>query len=89
MRVKDRAVVITGAGGLGSGRAIAIGFASEGARVVVSDVQDEGGRETIRLIERNGGQGVFRHTDVRIDRRGQKPHPFRRRDVRPHRSPCE
>lgn len=43
MRVKDRAVVITGAGGLGSGRAIAIGFASEGARVVVSDVQDEGG----------------------------------------------
>lgn len=43
MRVKDRAVVITGAGRLGSGRAIAIGFASEGARVVVSDVQDEGG----------------------------------------------
>lgn len=67
MRVKDRAVVITGAGGLGPGRAIAIGFASEGARVVVSDVQDEAGRETIRLIERNGGQGVFRHTDVRIE----------------------
>jgi NAD(P)-dependent dehydrogenase (short-subunit alcohol dehydrogenase family) len=67
MQVKDRAVVVTGAGGFGSGRAIALRFASEGARVVVSDFQDEGGRETVRLTERNGGQGVFRHADVRIE----------------------
>jgi len=67
MQVKDRAVVVTGAGGLGSGRAIALKFSSEGARVVVSDFWDEGGRETVRLIERNRGQGVFRHADVRIE----------------------
>src|SRR5215475_4057430 len=67
MQVKDRAVVVTGAGGPGSGRAIALRFSSEGARVVVSDFQDEGGRETLRLIEGKRGQGVFCHTDVRIE----------------------
>jgi NAD(P)-dependent dehydrogenase (short-subunit alcohol dehydrogenase family) len=67
MQVKDRAVVVTGAGGTGSGRAIALRFAHAGARVVASDVQDDGGRETVRLIEQNGGQGVFHHADVRVE----------------------
>jgi len=67
MQVKDRTVIVTGAGGTGSGRTIALRFAREGARVVVSDFQDEGGRETVRLIEQSGGSGVFRHADVRVE----------------------
>jgi NAD(P)-dependent dehydrogenase (short-subunit alcohol dehydrogenase family) len=67
MQVKDRTVIVTGAGGSGSGRAIALLFAREGALVVASDFQDEGGRETAGLIEQSGGRGVFRHADVRVE----------------------
>jgi NAD(P)-dependent dehydrogenase (short-subunit alcohol dehydrogenase family) len=67
MQVKDRTVIVTGAGGSGSGRAIALRLAREGALVVASDFQDEGGRETARLIEQSGGRGIFRHADVRVE----------------------
>jgi NAD(P)-dependent dehydrogenase (short-subunit alcohol dehydrogenase family) len=67
MQIKERTVIVTGAGGSGSGRAIARRFAREGARVVVSDFQDEGGRETVRLIEQSGGSGIFHHADVRVE----------------------
>ena len=41
--------IVTGAG-QGIGRAIALSYAAEGARVVVSDINDEMGKETVRLI---------------------------------------
>jgi 3(or 17)beta-hydroxysteroid dehydrogenase len=60
-----RVVIVTGAGGIGCGRAIASRFAAGGASVVVSDVSADGGRETARLIESRGGRARFRAADVR------------------------
>ncbi|ELZ99401.1 SDR family oxidoreductase [Haloferax sulfurifontis] len=55
--------VVTGAGS-GIGRATAEAFAAEGARVVVSDVNIEGGDETVARIEEAGGTATFVETDV-------------------------
>jgi NAD(P)-dependent dehydrogenase (short-subunit alcohol dehydrogenase family) len=60
-----RVVIVTGAGGTGCGRAIAARFAAGGAAVVASDVNETGGHETVRMIERAGGRAVFFRTDVR------------------------
>jgi len=57
--------LITGAGS-GFGRAGSILFAKEGAKVVVVDINDEGGRETVRLIKENGGEASYIHADVGI-----------------------
>jgi NAD(P)-dependent dehydrogenase (short-subunit alcohol dehydrogenase family) len=57
--------VVTGAGGTGCGRAIALRFAREHAAVVVSDVNEAGGAETVRLVESAGGRAVFCGADVR------------------------
>jgi NAD(P)-dependent dehydrogenase (short-subunit alcohol dehydrogenase family) len=50
MMLRGKIAVVTGAGS-GIGRAVALAYAREGARVVVSDVAEEPGRETVRLIE--------------------------------------
>lgn len=63
MRLRDKVAIITGAAS-GIGRATAILFAQEGAKVVVADVNDEGGKETVSLISKQGGEAVFVHTDV-------------------------
>lgn len=55
--------IVTGSG-QGIGRAIALSYAAEGARVVVSDINDEMGNETVRLITDAGGTAVFVHCDV-------------------------
>jgi NAD(P)-dependent dehydrogenase (short-subunit alcohol dehydrogenase family) len=60
--------LVTGAGGDGSGRAIARRFARENVTVVVSDLDDNGGMETVRLIEADGGRATFYHCDVRDER---------------------
>jgi NAD(P)-dependent dehydrogenase (short-subunit alcohol dehydrogenase family) len=60
---EDRVVVLTG-GSSGIGRATAVAFARAGARVVVADINDEGGQQTVRLVEEAGGEGKFVHTDV-------------------------
>src|SRR5258707_5970598 len=67
MTLKDKAVVVTGSGGLGCGRAIAFRFAREGSFVIVSDINQVGGLETVREIELQGGQAAFCRTDVRIE----------------------
>jgi NAD(P)-dependent dehydrogenase (short-subunit alcohol dehydrogenase family) len=67
MELKGQTAVITGAGGAGSGRAIASRFAREGARVVVCDINETGGLETVRRIESEGGTAAFRRTDVRVE----------------------
>ena len=65
MLLKDRTAIVTGAAS-GIGRAVALAYAREGARVVVADVAEEGGRETVRLVERatNGAQAVFVKADA-------------------------
>jgi 3-oxoacyl-[acyl-carrier protein] reductase len=63
MRLADKIAIITGAGS-GLGRASAILFASEGAKVVVADINDAGGEETVAAIRDSGGEAIFVHTDV-------------------------
>ncbi len=63
MRFKDRVAVITGAAS-GIGRATALAFAAEGARVVVADINEAGGLETVRAVKDRGGEAVFVRADV-------------------------
>jgi NAD(P)-dependent dehydrogenase (short-subunit alcohol dehydrogenase family) len=65
MNVNGKTVIVTGSGGPGCGRAIALRFARKGANVVVTDINDEAGRETRAEIERAGGRCAYRHADVR------------------------
>lgn len=58
-----KVALVTGASG-GIGRASAIGFARSGAAVVVSDVNEAGGAETVSLIVAEGGRAVFQKCDV-------------------------
>lgn len=67
MKLAGKVAIITGSGGGGTGRATACRFAREGAAVVVSDVNDPGGRETVALIEAESGRAAFCHADVRAE----------------------
>jgi len=64
LNVSQKVGIVTGGGGSGCGRAIATTFAERGAAVVVSDINDAGGQETVRLIEQRGGRAAFLHADV-------------------------
>jgi NAD(P)-dependent dehydrogenase (short-subunit alcohol dehydrogenase family) len=58
-----KVALVTGAAG-GIGRAAALGFARAGASVVVADVNEAGGNETVALAEAAGGRAKFVHADV-------------------------
>lgn len=65
MRLENKVTLITGAAG-GIGRETAVLFAAEGAKIVVVDVNDEGGAETVAMIEEAGGAAVYQHADVSV-----------------------
>src|SRR5690348_13248690 len=62
-QLSGKAVIITGAGS-GIGRAAALVFAREGARVMAADVSEEGGAETVAMIAKQGGEAKFHRCDV-------------------------
>lgn len=66
----NKVVLITGAAG-GIGRATAILFAQQQAKVVVSDINHAGGAETVALIHQAGGEALFIPCDVTKDQEVQ------------------
>jgi NAD(P)-dependent dehydrogenase (short-subunit alcohol dehydrogenase family) len=59
----EKVAIVTGAAS-GIGRASALFYAREGAKVGVSDISEEGGQRTVRLIQDGGGEAFFVTTDV-------------------------
>lgn len=62
-RVEGKIALVTG-GASGIGRATAIKFAQEGAKVAVADIAVAGGEETVQMIEKAGGEAIFIKTDL-------------------------
>ena len=61
--LEGKIALVTGSAG-GIGRAAAIEMARQGASVIVSDVNDEGGEETLSTIRDEGGKAEYVHADV-------------------------
>lgn len=66
-RLEDKVALVTGSAS-GIGRGIAVVFAREGARVVVTDINGDGGQETVDMIEKKGGEAIFISADLRESR---------------------
>jgi NAD(P)-dependent dehydrogenase (short-subunit alcohol dehydrogenase family) len=68
MKLQSRSVVITGSGS-GIGRSCALGFAKEGANIVVADIHLDAAEETVRQIHAAGGKAIACQADVsKLDR---------------------
>lgn len=63
---EQRVAVITGAAA-GIGRATALAFAARGARVVVADIDEQGGQHVVGAARENGGEAMFVRCDVTRD----------------------
>ena len=63
MRLANKVAIITGSAS-GMGQAAAVLFASEGARVVVTDINERAGAETVKTIRDDGGTAIFINADV-------------------------
>ncbi|MGA8849271.1 MAG: SDR family NAD(P)-dependent oxidoreductase [Dehalococcoidia bacterium] len=68
MRLKDKVAIVVGAGsirpGMGNGKATAILFAKEGAKVACVDLRLEAAEETVDTIKRQGGQAIAISADA-------------------------
>jgi NAD(P)-dependent dehydrogenase (short-subunit alcohol dehydrogenase family) len=62
-KLQDKVAIITGAAS-GIGAAGAMLFAKEGATVVVADINDKAGNETVKLIKKAGRSAIYIHVDV-------------------------
>mgnify|MGYP001295990348 FL=1 len=63
MRLQGKVAIITGGGG-GIGRATAVRFAQEGARLLIADINEEECIKTVNLVKEIGGTAEFIRTDV-------------------------
>lgn len=64
-RFINKVVLVTG-GASGIGRACCLDFADEGATVVIADVNEEGGNETVSMLKAKGNESLFIKTDVSV-----------------------
>lgn len=71
MRLQEQAAIITGAA-TGIGRASALLFAREGARVMLADVAEENGRSVVDEIRQQGGTAEFLRIDVSIRQENER-----------------
>ena len=62
-RLDGKVALVTG-GASGIGRATALAFAREGAKLIIADIQVDGGHQTVHMITENGGAAIFVRTDV-------------------------
>ena len=62
-RLKDKVAIVTAAGS-GIGRASAILFAQEGAKVIISDIDPNKGEDTVKTIKQSGGEAFFVKADA-------------------------
>ena len=58
-----KVALVTGAAS-GIGRATALTFAREGAKLVIADMNEDGGQQTVHMITENGGEATFVQVDV-------------------------
>ena len=63
-RLDEKVAIITGSGS-GIGRASSVLFAKEGAKVIVAELDEGAGRETVELVQAAGGDALFVSTDIR------------------------
>lgn len=66
MKLKDKVALVTG-GASGIGRQAAFALAREGAAVMVTDIDDAGGQETVAAIGKAGGRAAYAHQDVKSE----------------------
>jgi NAD(P)-dependent dehydrogenase (short-subunit alcohol dehydrogenase family) len=62
-RVEGKVALVTG-GASGIGRATAFAFAREGAKLIIADMQEDGGHQTVHMITEQGGEAIFIQVDV-------------------------
>jgi NAD(P)-dependent dehydrogenase (short-subunit alcohol dehydrogenase family) len=61
--LNGKVALVTG-GASGIGRATALTFAQEGAKLIIADMNEEGGQQTVHMITEKGGEAIFVRTDV-------------------------
>src|SRR5215475_4505486 len=62
-RVEGKIALVTGRAS-GIGRATALTFAREGAKLIIADMNVDGGQQTVHMITEQGGEAIFVRTDV-------------------------
>ena len=65
MEFENKVILITGAGS-GIGRAAALLYAQNGGTIIVSDIDPNGGMETVEMVQANGGEASFVHCNVAV-----------------------
>ncbi|NEU30463.1 glucose 1-dehydrogenase [bacterium LRH843] len=63
MRLKEKVILVTGSGS-GIGKCTALLFAKEGAKVIINDISEKQGNETVAEIQANGGEAHYLYADV-------------------------